>query len=329
MRLLTFEARGAQALGCLVQDGGAVLDVQAAHRMLGGSVHPALGSMLALIDAGPVGLDLVRALADKVGQLEDAVVPLAAARLHAPLPLPRQIRDFSISAQHIRDAPRGSARMRARLRGEAPPADDPAAVYAGPGIFGEQPIYYHSNRFNIVGPDALIEWPDYCRFLDFELEIGMIIGRRGKNIARADALSHVFGYTIFNDFSARDEQAREMQGRLGPTKGKSFDTGNSLGPWIVTPDEMPDIRAVQVEVRVNDEVWATGSTADFLHDFADILAFVTRSETVHPGELFGSGTVGGCCGLEMDRWLEDGDVVELRVPPIGVLRNQVRKVPAG
>ena len=126
-----------------------------------------------------------------------------------------------------------------------------------------------------------------------------------------------------NDFSARDRQTVEMQGRLGPAKGKSFDGSNVLGPWIVTADEIGDPQTLKVEVRVNGEPRATGDTREMLFPFEEILAYASQDETIHAGEVFGSGTVGNCCGLEIGRFLESGDTVELSVDRIGVLKNQV------
>src|SRR5271154_1196930 len=141
-------------------------------------------------------------------------------------------------------------------------------------------------------------------------------GKRPRSVAnmarrRDQARDHIFGYTIFNDFSARDMQMVEMEGRLGPAKGKSFDGANVLGPWIVTPDEIGDAQALDVEVRVNGEVRSRGSTAGMLFSFEEILAHASQDETIHAGEFFGSGTVGNCCGLELGRFLEHGEVIEL------------------
>jgi 2-keto-4-pentenoate hydratase/2-oxohepta-3-ene-1,7-dioic acid hydratase in catechol pathway len=112
---------------------------------------------------------------------------------------------------------------------------------------------------------------------------------------------------------------------MGPAKGKSFDTGNAIGPWIVTRDEIPDAKALAVSVRVNGENWGRNTTAGMIHSFEDMIAFVSHDETLYPGEFLGSGTIGGCCGLESDRWLKDGDLVEVEVEKIGVLRNRVRR----
>ena len=159
--------------------------------------------------------------------------------------------------------------------------------------------------------------------MDYELEIAIVTKRSRANIPAAEAKDHIFGYTIFNDFSARDRQAIEMQGRLGPAKGKSFDGANVLGPWIVTPDELGDPQTLKVEVSVNGETRARGDTSGMLFSFEEVLADASQDETIRAGEVFGSGTVGNCCGLEIGRFLESGDEIALHVDRIGVLANKV------
>ncbi|MGQ3027554.1 MAG: fumarylacetoacetate hydrolase family protein, partial [Ferrovibrionaceae bacterium] len=167
------------------------------------------------------------------------------------------------------------------------------------------------------------------KVMDFELEFGIFIGRGGKNIPADKARDHIFGFAIMNDFSARDAQMVEMQGMLGPAKGKSFDAGNVIGPWIVTADEIPDPYSLKMKATISGEVWAEGTSAGMLHSFEDMIAFVTRDETIYPGEFFGSGTMGNGCGLEQDRFLRHGDVVELTVEKIGTLRNTVVRQDVG
>ena len=161
--------------------------------------------------------------------------------------------------------------------------------------------------------------------LDYELELACVIGRAGRDIPVNQAGAHIFGYTIFNDLSARDAQGREMAGQLGPAKGKDFDTGNVFGPWIVTADAIGDAQDLDMAVRVNGERRGGGNSRDMHHGFADIIAFISQSETLYPGEILGSGTVGTGCGLEIGRYLEDGDEIELEIENIGVLRNVIRK----
>jgi 2-keto-4-pentenoate hydratase/2-oxohepta-3-ene-1,7-dioic acid hydratase in catechol pathway len=277
--------------------------------------------MLALMDGGDAALDAARSLQEKCEGDRSLSKPLPEVRLLSPVPEPRQIRDFNNFDEHIKNAPYGIALLRSRLAGQ--PAPDRSKVAPIGEVTYKQPIFYISNRFNVVGHEAEIEWPSYSQWLDFELEFGVFVGRKGKNIPREKAAEHIFGYAVFNDFSARDRQLREMEGWMGPTKGKSFDTGNAIGPWIVTRDEIPDPLGLAVSLRVNGETYAKSSTGGMIHKFEDMLAFVSTDETLHPGEFFGSGTIGGCCGLESDKWLKYGDVVEAEVEKIGVLRNRV------
>ncbi|WP_376093768.1 fumarylacetoacetate hydrolase family protein [Roseomonas sp. CCTCC AB2023176] len=310
MRLATFEQAGTPRIGSVLHDR--VLDLQGAHAAHSGADSPYLADMLALMDGGDAALDLARALAVRDGPTH----ALAEVRLLAPVPVPRAMRDFMVFETHVRQ----SMAAVNRITGHGPRTPEEIEV---PAIVRAQPIYYKGNRFTVVGPDHDVRWPSYSEKLDFELEFGIFLGRGGRDIPASRARDHVFGYTIFNDVSARDVQAHEMAGWLGPAKGKDFDTGNVIGPWIVTPDELPDPYALTMSVRVNGEVWSSGTTGTMLHSFEDMIAHASRDETLHVGEFLGSGTVGSGCGLELDRWIQPGDVIELEVEGIGTLRNRV------
>jgi 2-keto-4-pentenoate hydratase/2-oxohepta-3-ene-1,7-dioic acid hydratase in catechol pathway len=307
MKLVSFESGGARRIGALLPGETRVADFTA-------GVETAWSrDMLALIDGGEAALAAARATlaAPRV------VHELAQVRLLAPLPEPRQMRDFLCFEKHLRQA-----RTQRHLFGITGYPTDPAKVDV-PKIWYEEPVYYKCNRFAVVGHENEVVCPAYCKMLDYELEFGIVLGKRGKNIRRENARSHIFGYTIFNDFSARDQQMREMQGQLGPTKGKDFDTANVLGPWLVTADEVPDPYALTMVARVNGAEWSRGSSGEMHHKFEDILAHVSKDETVYPGEFMGSGTVGSGCGLEQGRFLSIGDTVELEVTGLGLLRNRV------
>jgi 2-keto-4-pentenoate hydratase/2-oxohepta-3-ene-1,7-dioic acid hydratase in catechol pathway len=310
MKLATYQSEGAVRIGVVDAEKGRVFDLAAAARRAG-APGEAFASMLDLIDADDGEADLWSALSD--------------VDLLAPLPEPRQMRDAMSFALHIRQAARGAKAMTALLAGGrnafeaamAAPLDDLPSVYR------EIPIYYITNRFTVAAPGATVKWPRYSKVMDYELEIGIVTKRARADIPVSEAGAHIFGYTIFNDFSARDQQAIETRGRLGPAKGKSFDGSNAMGPWLVTPDELGDPRALEVEVRVNGETRAKGDTREMLFSFEEILAYASQDETIHAGEFFGSGTVGHCCGLEIGRFLESGDTIELKVDRIGVLTNKV------
>ncbi len=324
MKLATFRRDGDERIGVVHSSDSRVFDLAAAAAR-DGAADPAFGSMLALIDADDRGLDAARALFARRRDEIDLSYALAEVDLRAPLPRPRQMRDGMSFEKHIRQSSRGAyAAAIRRKEGEeafkaamAAPLEDLAPVYR------QVPIYYITNRLIVAGPGATITWPRYSEEMDYELELGMVTKRTRANIPLAEAGAHIFGYTIFNDFSARDRQRLEMQGRLGPAKGKSFDGANVLGPWIVTPDEIGDPQALKVAVRVNGETRAEATTAGMLNSFEQILAYASQDETIYAGEFFGSGTVGNCCGLETGRLLQDGDVVELEIEKIGVLKNKV------
>jgi 2-keto-4-pentenoate hydratase/2-oxohepta-3-ene-1,7-dioic acid hydratase in catechol pathway len=247
------------------------------------------GDMIAFIEAGaPVG---TRTL-------------VSHARLLAPL-RPRSLRDFLAFEGHLKNA-------MVRL-GRAIP-DEWYSV----------PAFYKGMPDTVIGPDEEIPWPAYTEKLDHELELAAIIGKRGKNIAKEDALSYIFGYTIWNDVSARDVQARELPVNMGPAKAKDWDGSNVLGPCIVTADEV-DPGNLRMMVRVNGERWGEDTSAHMYHTFADMIAYASQAQTLYPGEVFGSGTAAGGSGLELDRFVREGDVIEMEIEGIGTLRNRVGK----
>jgi 2-keto-4-pentenoate hydratase/2-oxohepta-3-ene-1,7-dioic acid hydratase in catechol pathway len=328
MKLVTFRlaGRGAARAGALVDGGARVLDLQAAHRARYGRSTRHLASVLAIVEGGDDALALAQSLAQSKRRPKAALLPRVAVKLDAPIPRPPQMRDFLCFEKHLVQAFQAARTLRARA------APDPAAalaemeakgILAVPQTWYERPIFYHPNRFSVCGNEDDVPWPSYCQTLDFELEFGCYIGTPGKDIPRERARDHIFGYTIFNDFSARDEQTKEMPGQLGPGKGKDFDNANSMGPCLVTADEIPDPYGLEMKVRVNGEEWGRGSSRSMHWKFEDCIAHVARAETLHPGEFFASGTVGDGCGLEHLRFLAPGDVVELEVERVGILRNRV------
>ncbi len=309
MKLCTYSHPGTGNMrpGALTSDGAMIVD-------FGG----VFADMLALIKGGDEAMAAARGMLNSA----EMRVPLADAQLHAPVPVPEQIRDSMLFEKHVRQAMERIAIMRKPILG-------PLLVKAGmikvAPTWYNMPIYYKSNRFSVIGTGQDVVWPRYSQVMDFECEFGFFLGKGGKNIKASEARRHIFGYTIFNDFSARDAQSAEMQSMLGPCKGKDFDTGNSMGPFLVTADEIEDPYKLRMQARVNGETWCDSNSSTIHHTFEALLERVSADETVHPGEFFGSGTVGDGCGLEHGRYLKDGDVVELEVEKIGVLRNRVTR----
>ena len=309
MKLATFVGSSkTPRLGVVDTEQRAVLGLAAASKELHDRVDPDLVDMLALIDAAGPGLEraaeIARAWPDAASEDLDEV------KLLAPLPMPHQIRDCMAFEEHVRNS-----RHQVELR-----TGRPQRV---PDVWYRRPVYFKCNRFNVIGHDADVIWPAYSEWMDYELELACVIGRTGKDISPANAPAHVFGFAIFNDFSARDVQFEEMKAGLGPAKGKDFDTGNAFGPWIVTLDEIGDPHALAMEARVNGERWGGGNSRAMHHTFWDIIAYVSQSETLFAGEIIGSGTVGTGSAHELGRELAPNDVVELEIERIGVLRNRI------
>ena len=236
----------------------------------------------------------------------------SGVRLHAPL-LPTTLRDAYAFEQHVKTANKNRGR------------DVPEEWY-------QFPVFYYTNPHSIFGPEDVIPYPPYTSALDYELEIAVVIGKAGMNIQPDEAENHIFGYTIFNDWSARDAQRAEMKIGLGPAKGKDF--ASSLGPLIVTREALAD-RAVgragvydlALAAKVNGVEMSRGNLKDIFWSFGEIIARASQSVMLYPGDVIGSGTVGTGCLLELTKgqgpWLQPGDVVELEVERIGILRNTI------
>jgi 2-keto-4-pentenoate hydratase/2-oxohepta-3-ene-1,7-dioic acid hydratase in catechol pathway len=324
MKLVTFHApNGPRRSGALVDGDRTIVDLQTAHQARWGQEDHAIASVLAIIEGGKDALDRVHETVKTASP--ESTLDRSAVRLMAPVPQPPQMWDFLCFEKHLQQAFTAARRVRAK---DAP---DPEAamreleakgILVVPQAWYERPLYYHPNRLNVIGPEEDVHWPAYSQLMDFELEFGCYIGNAGKNITKEKAREHIFGYTIFNDFSARDEQTKEMPGQLGPGKGKDFDGSNAMGPCVVTADEIDPYRLTMI-ARVNGEEWGRGNSRDMGWTFEDCIAHVSRGETIVPGDFFGSGTVGNGCGLEHMRFLKSGDVVELEIERIGILRNRV------
>ena len=194
------------------------------------------------------------------------------------------------------------------------------------------PVFYFTNPNAVYGQGDVIPYPHYTDAMDYELEIAAVIGKGGMNIEPEEAPNHIFGYTIFNDWSARDVQRKEMAVGLGPAKGKDF--ASAFGPVIVTHEALadrstgrPGVYDLEMSARVNGKEFSRGNFKDMHWSFGEIIARISDSVMLHPGDVIGSGTVGTGCLLELTKfqgpWLNEGDVVELEVERIGILRNTV------
>lgn len=244
---------------------------------------------------------------------QQGVYPLEEVQLLAPLPRPVSVRDFYAFEEHVKTA-------RAKRGLEVVPE------------WYEIPVFYFTNHLAIKGPNQLISRPKQCEWLDYELEIACIIGKKGTNIAAEQAEDYIFGYCIMNDWSARDLQRQEMKVGLGPAKGKDFAT--SLGPWIVTKDELEVYRNkdhydLTMTAKVNGKLLSKGNFKDIFYSFQQMIERASDGVTLYPGEVIGSGTVGTGCILELGTdvhpWLVPGDVVELEITELGTLINKIKE----
>lgn len=283
MRLVTYSSGRTARVGVLLEDG----------------VHDAgvEGTMVELIAAGPELLAVIQRHVAGTGS-----PPVSGARLCAPL-RPRTLRDFLTFERHLHN-------VFSRLGREIS-----AEWYRVPG-------YYKGMPDTVIGPEDEIPWPSYSDYLDHELELAAVIGRPGRDIAPDRAHEHIFGWTIWNDLSARDVQAVELPLNMGPGKAKDWDGSNVLGPCLITADEFDGGNA-RMTVRINGETWGGASSAEMHHSFADLIAYASQDQMLHPGEVLGSGTAPGGSGIELDRRLQPGDTIEMEIEGIGVLRNRV------
>ncbi|WP_296763213.1 fumarylacetoacetate hydrolase family protein [Sediminimonas sp.] len=302
MRLATVLYETRERVVAALPDGG-LLDLHLAAELAGENAAHFV-DMTAVIYGGEEALALARVLIDNASDRE-VILPDEVAFL--PPVLPVQYRDCLVFEEHLFNCLRAFGQDNPQL----------------PPVWYDQPIYYKGNRLSFIGHGQDVIWPAYAEHLDIELEMAIVVGKKGKDIKRAEAEDYIFGYTILNDVSARDAQMKEMPGQLGPAKGKDFDTGNILGPFILTADEVAHPVALDMEARVNGERWGGGNSRQMQHDFGRILEHVSASETLYPGEVIGSGTVGTGCGLETGKRLAPGDRFELEIEKIGVLANRI------
>ena len=267
--------------------------------------------MIAFLDRGETGWRIIKTTVAYVEEAMKAgneinsgestiIFHLNEVKLKAPITFPRMIMDFVSFEQHMK-----------------------LTLHNVPKTWYEMPVCYKKNPGSTVGPNEPIVWPNYTEKLDYELELAIIIKKKGKNIPREEAYEYIAGYTVFNDFSARDILSKEMELMLGPFKGKDFDSAAAMGPFLTTHEEIKDPHNLKMTAKVNGETWSEANTRDMYWKIPQLIEYVSKEETVYPGYILGSGTPGGGCGLELGKWIKPGDVIELEIQGIGVLRNKI------
>jgi 2-keto-4-pentenoate hydratase/2-oxohepta-3-ene-1,7-dioic acid hydratase in catechol pathway len=265
--------------------------------------------------AAQEALDAVGAIADP----GDAILPFQ----------PRSMRAFMLWESHYV----ASARMLVK-RFFPPPAARAVAAYERitrrtfPKLkpnkrFYETPSFYVANHAALLADGEQMWWPSHTEYLDFELELAFVLAKPLADATPEQAVAAVGGWFVLNDWSARDVQAEDLRDNpFGPVvKSKTF--ANSIGADVITADELPDWQRASGRVRVDGEVWCEGTTAGAAHDIGAMLAYASAGERLEPGDVISTGTMPGCCGLELDRWIRLGQTVELEIDGIGTLRNEI------
>ena len=324
MKLVSFEV--STSLGTVVRIGAVIedrgyLDLNAAYRhfLVSSDATPAAArriadavipsSMVQFIEGGPVSLEaaneaIAHATDSEPGDRAQTWYAPGDVRLLPPVPNPPMLRDFMAFETHLKN-------IYPKLGREIP-----AEWYS-------MPIYYKGNVNSLGAHGEDVARPYDVPELDYEFELAMVIGKGGKDIAPEQAMDHVFGYMIYNDFSERTIQGREMSVGLGPAKGKDFHNAHVFGPCLVTKDEIPDPYNLRLTSRINGETICDENTSSIHWTFADMIAHASRNERIVPGEIFGTGTVGNGSGAERGVLLQPNDVIELEAEGLGVLRNLV------
>ncbi|TNE35695.1 fumarylacetoacetate hydrolase family protein [bacterium] len=322
MKFVSFlNSENKERLGLYVN--GKIADLSNAGTKYGISVPD---NILALMRGGEEALNNARTIESKL--LKSEFEEEAPTKMLAPVPHPTSCRDAYAFRQHVAAARRN--------RGvEMIPE------------FDEFPIFYFTNHNAVIGEGDVVVELDHLLKLDFELEIAAVIGKYGKNVLAEEADDYIFGYTIMNDFSARQLQMEEMKLNLGPAKGKDFAT--AIGPWLVTPDELEqykvstpkgNIYKLYMKAFHNGKQVSSGNTKDITYTFAEIIERVSYGVEIQPGEVIGSGTVGTGCYLELNGtwaneakakgedftpiWLKDGDDISLEITGLGTLNNKIK-----
>lgn len=229
--------------------------------------------------------------------------------LLAPVPRPPGVANFSVWPAHT-----------------ATGAAHGFNLSRAPEESGVKP-YWKGNPDSYVGPGVTLEFPPYATELDVECELVCIVGTGGKNLNAETAERAIAGYTIVNDASVRDIQREEMKTGRGPSKGKDFDTGNVMGPWIVTRDEIGDPRGLHLSLHVNGQQLSESDGSGMVWTFPEMLAYLSMGQTVHPGQVISAGCYAGGSAMDLDHHLKPGDWVELRISKIGSLINRIGTPP--
>lgn len=282
-----------KAYALTLQKGGATVE---------GARHLAHATFRDLTQGISAGDFFLEAAHKALESADDAALPIGEVTWTAAIK-PPVIRDSLTFNGHIKN-----------FFGNVMKTTPTRAVYERPG-------YFKGTTSTIYGHDETIPYPSFTEQLDYELEIGYIVGKPGRNLTPENAWEHVFGITIFNDWSLRDVQKLESPIGMGAQHSKDFAYG--IGPWITTIDEIPTVLGLTGQVRVNGEVWSDTRVEDFIWTPEETIAYASELNGIQPGDLIGSGTMAFGAGVELGKFLQPGDELELDLEGVGTLRNRI------
>ncbi|MCA1962199.1 MAG: fumarylacetoacetate hydrolase family protein [Desulfomonile sp.] len=288
--------------------------------------HPELSDMEAYLRSHPesekIAQELASMAAEKWAEFEIDAHVLHNVKILPPVPRPPALIDFALAPEHLFNSGYTlahhekkwpvSAIIRAVLRNEFRKNKHRAEFNC-----------YKGNHNAIIGDGDTTIWPSFTSYLDVEAELAFVVGNASRGASEKEVKSAIAGYTIFNDFSARDVQWPELMGRLGLARCKDFDRGNGIGPFLITPDEVPDPLSLNVRVKVGERYEWKGNTSGYTAHPVEVLEYLTSFQKVFPGTIVGMGTVPGCCGLDRDEWLLPGDLIEIAFDELGTLRQLI------
>ncbi len=326
MKLLNFRAHSKESVrfGALL-DGGVVSfqAMQQAFKLDWGLLKDIETYLENFPESERKAKELLAMARDRASDLPaDEVFPLNQVKVLPPVPRPPALLDFALSPEHLRNSALTlfkyekkwplRALMSAFVKADYKKNKNKANFRC-----------YKGNHNAIIGDMDSPVWPRFSSYLDIEAELGVVVGKTHLHMSEDELSDSIAGYTIFNDFSARDVQLPEMFGMLGPAKSKDFDGSNGIGPFLVTPDEIPDPLSLNVTVKVGDRHRWEGNTSGYVARPIQVIEYLTGFQTLLPGTIIGMGTVPGCCGLERDEWILPGELIEISFEGLGTLRQPI------
>lgn len=325
MKLFTYQTESGPRVGAVLSDGRHGVDLTLAETARSGVSPVIFSSMQSIIEAAEPGLEMVRKTLEfaELNAASVQLLTLESLSYLSPLPEPEKLLCFSVYEKHMKQSI--DALVTAKFGKAGLLLNKILKLIKVPASFYRRPTYYKGNTTSFIGHKNDVHWPSFPESkMDYELEMAVIIGKKGKDIRASSAMEYVWGYTIFNDFSARERLIEEvMKGKVGPLKSKDFHTGNALGPWVVTADEIKDPQNLWMKVSVNGAIKGQANTADMHYSISQLIEAASEGEYVIPGEVIATGAAGDGTGIESWSFLNPGDVIRLEIENLGSLENRI------